>query len=115
MLTESLEIASPDSEPVQYYLRYVCPCIDDTASCYSIGSRDSFAKWVTPIWMRFHKDTGNFRLIRQRIQSTYLRSLESSGHIWIPLDVPRDVSGQQMVQALVEQAEDVVRAAYQAE
>jgi hypothetical protein len=112
---ESLEQASPDREPGEYYLRYVCSSADDAASCYSIGVRDSFAKWVTPIWMRFHRDTGNFRLIRQRIDSSDVRSLESGGHIWIPLDVPRDVSGKQMIQALVEQAEEVVRVACPAE
>jgi hypothetical protein len=31
------------------------------------------------------------------------------------LDVPLDVSGEQMIQALVEQAEEVVRVAYPAE
>ncbi len=99
-----------------YRLRYVGPSANNLASFYSIGVRDySFAKWVTPIWMRFHKDTGDFQNIRQRIKASSLRSLRSGGHIWIPLDVPLDVSGEQMVQALVEQAEEVVRVAYQAE
>lgn len=113
--TESYEKASPESEPVEYYLRYVCPCGDDATSCYSIGVRDSFAKWVTPVWMRFHKDTGGFRLIRRRIESSNLRSLQSGGHVWIPLDVPRDVPSEQMIQALVEQAEEVLLVAYQTE
>ncbi len=115
MRLESLDHVSPEREPGEYHLRYVCPSVDDAASCYSIGVRDSFAEWVTPIWMRFHRDTVNFRLIRQRIKVSSLRSLESGGHIWIPLDVLRDVSGEQMIKALVEKAEEVVRVAYQAE
>jgi len=115
MFGELLEPVPPEGEPGEYRLRYVCPCVDDTASCYSIGVRDSFAEWLTPIWMRFHKDTGNFRLIRQRIESPELRSLESGGHIWIPLDVPPNVAGEQMVEALVGQAEEVIRVAYRTE
>jgi hypothetical protein len=102
-----------------YRLRYVGPSSNNVASFYSIGVRDySFAKWVTPIWMRFHKATGDFQDIRQRIkasEASSLRWLESGGHIWIPLDVPLDVSGEQMVQRLVEQAEEVVRVAYPAD
>jgi len=115
MQRESLEQFSPGPEPGKYHMRYVCPCVDNAASCYSIGVRDSFAKWVTPIWMRFHRDTGNFKLIRQRIESSNLRSLESGGHIWIPLDVLRDVSGEQMIEALVEKAQEVLCVAYPAE
>ena len=114
MWVESLELVSPEREPGKYHLRYVCSSIDHAAPCYSIGIRDSFAEWVTPIRMRFHRDTGNFRLIRQRIKLSNLRSLESGGHIWIPLDVPRDVSVELMIEALVEQAEKVLRVAYPA-
>ena len=111
MRIESIARVSP--EPAAYHLRYVCRFVDDAASCYSIGVRDSFAEWVTPIWMRFHRDTGGFRLIRQRIELSNLRSLESGGHVWIPLEVPRDVSGEGMIEALVEKAEEVVRVAYE--
>lgn len=110
---EPLEPVSPEDEPREYRLRYVCPCGDNAASCYSIGVRDSFAEWVTPIWMRFHKDTGNFSHIRQRIESSNLRKLHSGGHVWIPLDVPPNVTGELMVEALVEQAEEVVRVAHE--
>lgn len=114
MRLESPEQVSPGLEPSQYHMRYVCP-FDDVASCYSIGVRDSFAEWVTPIWMRFHRDTFNFQLIRQRIKLSGLRSLESSGHIWIPLDVPRDVSGEQMIEELVKNTKMVLRLACQDE
>lgn len=117
MQTESIEQGLPERDPGEYRFRYVCPCASTATSCFSIGARDSFAKWSSPIWMRFHKDTGNFRVIRHRIESSdpRLRSLESGGHIWMPLDVPRDVSGEDMIEALVAQAEEVLQVAFQAE
>lgn len=112
--TESLEgEASPEREPAEYCRRYVCA--GNAASCFSIGVRDSFAEWVTPVWMRFHKDTSNFELTRQRIELSNVKSLQSRGHVWIPLDVPPNVTGEQMIEALVEQTEEVIRVAYQTE
>ena len=70
---------------------------------------------MTPIWMRFHQATGNFRLIRQRIELSSLEPVESGGHIWIPLEVERNVSGEQMIEDLVRKAEKVLRVAYQTE
>jgi len=112
MQREPQEGVTLDSESRHHRFRYVCPI---EKSCFSIGVRDSFAGWVTPVWMRFHRNTGNFKQIRQRVEASVPSSIESGGHIWIPLDVPFNVSGEQMIQALVEQAEEVVRVAYQAE
>jgi hypothetical protein len=70
--SEPLEGIPPNSGSMGYHRRYVCPV---AGSCFSIGVRDSFAGSVTPVWMRFHKDTGNFLQIRQRI-SAYYRSLD---------------------------------------
>ena len=93
----------------EFYHRYVQLSSNNPKSYYSIGVRDSFAEWITPIWLRFHKvHAGDFGSIRQRIEASDLRWLESAGHIWIPLDIPREVPREQMIQALVEQAEDVV-------
>ena len=100
-----------NDKKTQFYHRYVQLSSNNPESYYSIGVRDSFAKWTTPIWLRFHKVTGDFGSIRQRIEASDLRWLESDGHIWIPLDIPREVPREQMIQALVEQAEDVVRVA----
>jgi len=112
-LIEAIDPISP--ERGKYRLRYVRGHSDYPASCYSIGVRDSFAEWLTPVWMRFHKDTPYFKQIRERIQKRSARSLASGGHIWIPLFVPPHVSAEQMVQNLVEQAEKVIQAAYMAE
>lgn len=113
---ESPKDASQEWQQEGYRLRYVGPSAKNPASFYSIGVRDSFEQTVkTPVWMRFHKDTGGFARIRQRIEASDLQHLESSGHIWIPLEVPLKVSGEKMVEALVAKAEEVVQVAYQAE
>lgn len=109
MQREPLEGVSSDSAPSGHRYRYVCPV---GKSCFSIGVRDSFAGWLTPIWMRFHRDTVSFKEIRQRVEASVLPSLESGGHIWIPLDLPYNAPGEQMVDALIEQAEKVLRTAY---
>lgn len=115
MQTESIEQGLPERDLSEYRFRYVCPCASNAKSCFSIGVRDSFEEWMTPIWMRFHKDTGDFSRIRQRIESSDLRTLLSGGHVWIPLDVPRDVTGELMVEVLVEQADRVLTVAYSTE
>lgn len=109
---ERPEDAPDDWEQEGYKLRYVCASPKYPSAYYSIGVRDSFAEPVTPVWMRFHKDTDQFRKIRKRIAASKVRSFESGGHVWIPLDVPVDVPQEQMVQSLVGQAEDVVKVAF---
>ena len=110
MQVEALDGAPVDSESSGHRFRYVCPL---AKSCFSIGVRDPFAGWVTPVWMRFHKKTGNFQHIGQRIEASGLAALQSSGHIWIPLEVPLDAPGEQIIQALVDEAREIVRMAYQ--
>lgn len=104
-----------DLEPLGYRRRYVCRSYQGGESCFCIGVRDSFAEWITPIWMCFHKRTGSFTLIRQRLEPSKIRFLDSNGHIWIPLDVPLGKSGRSMVEALVAQAEEVLRVVYREE
>lgn len=111
---ESLECAANGYETGGYRRRFVCSA-DGTGPCYCIGIRDSFAEWVTPLWMRFHQDTGHFGQIHQRIEASELKWLESGGHIWIPLEVPLEVPHEQMIGAIVEQVEQVERVAYTAE
>ena len=114
MGSETLNGASPESLPIEYRRRYVCPCKYDGGSCFSIGVRHSFEEWLTPIWMRFHGKTGYFERICRRLdKDSTVKSLRSDGHLWIPLDVPLNVSGEEMIQAIVDQAEKVLWVAYQ--
>lgn len=109
------EQASQGLEPKGYTRRYVCQPPGETESCFSIGVRDPFDGNVSPIWLRFNKTTGYFRDIRDRLEASHLapRLVRSGGHIWIPLDVPVGVDGIEMVNALVVQAKEIVRVAYQ--
>jgi len=65
--------------------------------------------------MRFHRDTPHFSLIRERLMSSdpVPKLVTSGGHVWIPLDVPLGVGREEMVAALVAQAEKVIHLAYQ--
>ena len=95
-----------------YELRYVCQPLGDVESCFSIGVRDSFEGFDTPIWLRFHRATPGFRDIRERIESSDIPWTPSGGHIWIPLVVPFDADAEEMVRTLVADAENVRRIAY---
>jgi len=102
-------------EPKGYHRRYVCHSLGQTGSCFSIGVRDPFKNHITPIWMRFAKETGQFAVIRDRLASSDFAStlVESGGHVWILLDVPLNADGEEMVDSLVAQAEHVIGFAYQ--
>lgn len=113
MDSDTLDGASYNNEPVEYRRRYVCPCTYDRESCFSIGVRHSFAEWLTPIWMRFRSDTGHFESIQKNIERSSLDYLLSGGHLWIPLHLPFNASGEEMIQAIVDQAEEVLWVAYQ--
>jgi hypothetical protein len=65
--------------------------------------------------MRFNHGTPKFSLIHDRlVPSKFSQQLvESSGHIWIPLDVPLHADGETLVDSFVAQAEEVIQVAYQ--
>jgi len=54
-------------------------------------------------------------IIRDRLDASELsqRLVKSGGHVWIPLDVPKHVDGEGLVESLFAQAEDVTAVAYQ--
>ena len=107
----SREQAEEGSEQKGYQLRYVCVSSQMPETCCSMGVRDSFAEWITPVWMRFHKNTGRFGEIRERIERSAVRWLESGGHIWVPLFLPLSEPAEAMVDSLVAQARDVLQVA----
>ena len=82
---------------------------------FSVGLRDPFAGHVTPIWLRFHHDTPNFFVVRDRLQaSSFADKLVWSGkHIWIPLEIPLGIDGDGVVDSLVAQVEAVIGLAYE--
>jgi len=115
MGVEPLEQAPEGLEPKGYRRRYVSRPLGASNPFFSIGVRDPFAGSFTPVWLRFHKDTPQFALIRDRLDQSQLKPklVTSGGHVWIPLDVPLRAGGEEMVNALVRQAEEVAQVAYQ--
>jgi len=98
-----------------YQRRYVCLPLGTEQPCFSVGVRDPFAGYTTPIWLRFHRHTPKFSVIRERLVASGLsqRLTECDGHVWIYLDVPLNADGESLVHSLVEQAQRVIEVAYQ--
>jgi hypothetical protein len=97
-----------------YRRRYVCRRIAEAESCYSIGTRDPFQNYRTPIWLRFHRVTGHFVEIAGRIERSTLREavVRSEGHLWFPLEVPLNSNRETMIGALVAQVQRIIAVAY---
>lgn len=88
--------------------RYVRLDLDlgGSASWASIGIRADVADaGGTPVWLRFHKVTGGFDEIRDRLLASALRERVSrqGGHVWISLPLSGDDSGPELVDKLEEQ------------
>jgi hypothetical protein len=97
-----------------YHLRYVCRGLGNPEPCYSVGTRHPFRDYTTPIWLRFHKDTGHFTRIRANLDRSpsEWQLVDSGGHLWFPLEVPRNSDGDTMIGALVERVQEIVAVAY---
>jgi hypothetical protein len=99
-----------------YHRRYVCrPTEFDKPSCFSVGVRAPFPGSATPIWLRFHRDTGMFLKISQRLTASEVaqRIVVHRRHLWMPLDLPpNETDGELIVRSLVAQIEHIVALAY---
>jgi hypothetical protein len=115
MGSEKLVPRDSDGERNNYQRRYVCLPLGNKKPCFSVGARDPFAGYITPLWLRFHHETPSFSIIRDRLVASKLSSrlVESDGHIWIPLDVPKNVDGEGLVDELIAKAEEIIQVAYQ--
>ena len=94
--------------------RYICKEMAPRRySCYSVGVRDPFAGFTTPIWMCFHKKTYLFEEIRDRLAPLVenRNALFSGGHIWIPLEVPLNANKEEMLASLTGQIQKISIAA----
>ncbi|CAG37868.1 hypothetical protein [Desulfotalea psychrophila] len=98
-----------------YYRRYICRNILGVESCYSVGTRDPFQNHHTPLWLRFHRNTGHFQVITQQLEHSPLVSeiVRSGKDIWYPLEVPYNAEREVMVESLVSQIRRIVNVAYQ--
>jgi hypothetical protein len=101
-----------EQTPHYYHRRYVCLELGDKTSCFSIGVRDPFDAFSTPVWLRFNSATPHYSLIRSRLGDSELawKLVESGGHVWLPLEVVPSQS--HLVEALTAQAKAVIEVAY---
>jgi hypothetical protein len=97
-----------------YRMRYVPGPESAEKSYYSIGTKDPFQHHRTPIWLRFHKVTGQYTEIVRRLERSELRDdiVSSQGHTWLPLEVPLNADRNGMVAALLKQVERILEIAY---
>lgn len=89
-----------------YLRRYVC----DQRVCFSVGLRDPFRGHKSPVWLRLHHDIPNLQAIRSRMHAAFAsRLVDSDRHLWLELDLPLGVSGEQMIEVLVAQCREAWR------
>jgi hypothetical protein len=95
------------------YCRYVGP-IGWPAPCFSVGLRDPFKGFTTPVWMRFHRVTPDLASVRSNLMSSDLadRVADGGGHLWIRLDVPTGVDGDKILESLLAEADTITNIAY---
>ncbi|MFD0853513.1 hypothetical protein ACFQ07_14845, partial [Actinomadura adrarensis] len=98
------------SSPWTY--RYLPSISQDT--WVQVGVWAKFAdEGLTPFWLMLHKDdkgTGGFQAALQRLMtsrlSRYVR--RDDGYAWVPLNVPADANGPELVEALAKQVGTVL-------
>ncbi len=114
MYVMPLDQEPTELEPKGYRVRYVSRPLGDKNPWFCIGVRDFFAGHDTPVWLRFDSNIPSFSLIRDRLNSSPLAQVlvDTGKHVWIPLSVPIHRDGEQMVEALLSQVEDVIAVAF---
>ena len=101
----------------RYRRRYVCRLVAEGHSCYSVGTRDPFEGHRWPLWLRFRRDTADFRGIVMRLESSGLKgeAVNSDGHLWFELELPQDserLTVAEVVDDLVKQVQGILAVAY---
>ena len=100
---EAVRSASTSDEQSIYRHRYLAAEPRERGTCFSVGTRDPFAGYETPIWLRFHQGTPGFREVHGRFLGSAAESavqrvepapvpVESEGHLWFPLSVRREIN-----------------------
>jgi hypothetical protein len=99
------------SKPYTY--RYLPPISQDT--WVQVGVWGRFAdEGLTPFWLMLHRDdkgSGGFRAALQRLMASELsREIRrDEGHAWVPLEVPGDLNGPEVVDALAKRVDIVLQ------
>ncbi len=87
-----------------YYRRYISAGGPEV----SLGVRQPRRDFQTPIWMRYHYRTSDFAVAKQRLRASGAVVDEAKrGHIYVPVDLPLDVSGAEVVRLVKGQVQRV--------
>lgn len=115
MGVETLPLDPEGLETKGYHRRYFCRPMGEKRPCFSIGLRNPFENHRTPVWLRVHGETPGYQVLHERLHSSGVASqlILSGGHMWFPLDVPLDAADEEMVRSLIDQANELLRAALQ--
>ncbi len=110
MGVETLLLHPEGLETKGYHRRYFCRSMGDKMPCFSIGLRDPFKEHTTPIWLRVHGETPGYQELHKRLHSSGLacQLVPSGGNMWFPLEVPLDAGDEEMVKALIDQANELL-------
>lgn len=98
------------SKPYAY--RYLPAISQDT--WVQVGAWGRFAdQGLTPFWILLHRDDkgpGGFQDALRRLMASELslRIRRDEGHAWVPLDVPEDANGPELIRLLTQRVEDVL-------
>ena len=84
--------------------RYVCP--QRGAYCFAIGVRSWESAREAPIWMRWHRDTGEVSAAQldERLANAGFTSRRDDGHVWVPLKVEPATDAPSIIDDLAAQA-----------
>ena len=90
----------------EYYRRYLPGKRPDGGQC-SLGLVGGLPG--TPFWLRYHRETPNFRIFADRIMASRFAPAArgEGGHLWLPLHVSADRSGATIVSELIEEIEAI--------
>lgn len=101
-LSEGRRLLPTGKDSLYTFRRYINTGPDASSAVGIVGA---FAKYGHPLWLRYHKEATDFANIDARLNGSNLRAdaRREEGHIWLPLDVPADLSGAGIVVSLVEQ------------
>jgi hypothetical protein len=91
-------------------LRYIPGGFRVGGSSCSLGLASRFADHgASPLWLRYHRGTPHFAQINDLILASELRPVvrTDDAHIWLPLTIKANVSGEFLVDDLVRQVTDI--------
>ncbi len=83
----------PMADERGFFRRYVYPGdANGELPEFSVGVRQPFAPHETPIWLRVSAHSPLFVQMYTRLKERHPESVESEGHLWLPIEVSQDVA-----------------------